>query len=96
LELAFDLAEDFADLVFDRVGPVGALLEALEIAEEVAVDEVDEVVAGECGVVVEGAVGLFGGGPGGPAMGRVDEELVGLGDQFGFNGPFLLQVVEVF
>ena len=33
LEFAFDLAEDFADLVFDGVGAGGALLEAAQVRE---------------------------------------------------------------
>ena len=46
LDLVFDLAEDFADFVFDGVGPGGLLLEAVQVGEELLVDEVAEVVAG--------------------------------------------------
>ena len=53
LELVFDFAEDLADLVFDRVGALGALLEALQVREQLAVDEVDEIVAGQRLVVIE-------------------------------------------
>jgi hypothetical protein len=42
-ELVHDLGEDLADLVFEAVGVVGAFAEALEVGEEVAVDEVDQV-----------------------------------------------------
>ena len=36
LDLVFDLAEDFADLVFDGVRPAGLLLEAVQVGEELA------------------------------------------------------------
>jgi uncharacterized protein with PhoU and TrkA domain len=40
LDAVLDLAEDFADLVFDGVRPAGLLLEAVQIGKELAVDEV--------------------------------------------------------
>ena len=46
LDFVFDFAEDFADLIFDRVGARGALLEAGEVGKELEVDEVAEIVAG--------------------------------------------------
>jgi uncharacterized protein with PhoU and TrkA domain len=60
LDLVLDLAEDLADLVFDGVGPAGALLEAGQVGEQLVVDEVAQVVAGHGGVVVELAVGRLG------------------------------------
>ena len=36
LDLVFDLAEDLADLVFDRVRPAGLLLEAVQVGKELA------------------------------------------------------------
>ena len=56
LNLVLDLAEDFADLVFDGVRAGGLLLEAVQVGEELAVDEVAEVVAGQGLVVVDLAV----------------------------------------
>ena len=56
LDFVFDLAEDFADLVFDGVRPAGLLLEAVEIGEELEVDEVAQVIAGLRFVVVDLAV----------------------------------------
>jgi hypothetical protein len=69
LDLVLDLAEDLADLVFDGVRPAGALLEAGQVGEQLAVDEVAQVVAGHGGVVVELAVGGLGRGPAFPAVG---------------------------
>jgi hypothetical protein len=81
LNLVFDFAEDFADFVFDSVGAGGTLLKAGEVGEELEVDEVAEVVAGESFVVVDLAVairaaGSFGSGPSFPAIGLVEEESV--------------------
>jgi uncharacterized protein with PhoU and TrkA domain len=63
LDLVLDLAEDLADLVFDGVRPAGLLLEAVQVGEELAVDEVAQVVAGQRLVVVELAVLVLGRGP---------------------------------
>jgi hypothetical protein len=46
LDAVLDLPENLADLVFDRVRAGGLGLEAMQIGEELAVDELDEVVAG--------------------------------------------------
>ena len=43
--LVFDLPEDFSDLVFDGVGSAGPLLETVQVGEELAVDEVPQIVA---------------------------------------------------
>jgi hypothetical protein len=64
----FDLAENFADFVFDGVRAAGALFERVQVGEQLAGDEVDEVVAGLGFVVVEVAGFVFGGGPGFPAV----------------------------
>jgi hypothetical protein len=53
LEAVLYLAEDFADLVFDGVRAGGALAEALEVGEELAVHILDQVVAGQRVVMVE-------------------------------------------
>ena len=70
--LVLDLAEDFADLVFERVGTAGFFLEAVQVGKQRQVDEVGKVGAGQRGVVVELAVLVFGRGPGLPAVGRVE------------------------
>ena len=64
----FDLAEDFADFVFDGVWAAGSLLEGVQVGEELASDEIDEVVAGLGFVVVEVAGFVFRSGPGFPAV----------------------------
>ena len=52
-ELVFDLAENFADLVFDCVGAFGAGPEAFQIGKQLVVDIFDEIVAGQRLVVIE-------------------------------------------
>ena len=63
LNLVLDLAEDLADLVFDRVRGWSAVVEAVQVGEELLVDEVAEVVAGQRLVVVDLAVFRLGRGP---------------------------------
>ena len=96
LDLVLDLPEDLADLVFDGVRPAGLLLEAVQVGEELPVDEVAEVVAGQGVVVVELAVLALWRGPAFPAIGLVEDEGVFLALQRGFVGLVLLQTVEVF
>jgi len=107
LDLVFDFAEDFADFVFDGVRAAGLLLEAVEVGEELGVDEVAEVIAGLCFVVVYGWVfrganreigvpGDFGRGPFVPAVGLVEEEGVLFAVEGGFIGFVLLERVEIF
>ncbi len=42
-ELVFDLAEDFADLVFDRVGAFGARSEAFQVRKQIAINKLDQI-----------------------------------------------------
>jgi hypothetical protein len=95
LNLVFDLAEDFADFVFDGIGTGGALLEAVEVGEELGVDEIAEVVSGERFVVVELAGLVFGRRPGFPAIGFFEKEGVFLSVEFGFGATVLLEAVEI-
>ena len=62
-DLVFDLAEDFADLVFDGVRPAGLLLETVQVGKKFLVDEVAQVVAGQSLMVIELAVLPLGRGP---------------------------------
>ena len=48
MDSSFDLVEDLPDLVLDGVQPTRLLLEAVEVGEELLVDEVAEVVADQC------------------------------------------------
>ena len=64
--------------------------------EEPGVDEGDEVWAGDGGVVVERAGLGFGGGPGGPAVGWIDDEAGFDAVQLRLQGAFAFQVVQVF
>jgi hypothetical protein len=85
-----------ADLVFDGVRAGGAGFEALQIGEESFVNVFDQVVGGGGGVVVEGAVGFFGGGPGGQAVGGAYDVGVTLAEELGLECAFVLEIVEVF
>ena len=71
LGAVFELSEDFPDLVLDGVRPGGLLLEAVQVGEEFPIDEVEEVVAGVCPVMVDLAVLALGRGPLLPAVGLV-------------------------
>ena len=46
MNLVFNFAEDFANLVFDRVRAGRPLLEPVQIRKQFAVDEITEVVTG--------------------------------------------------
>lgn len=53
LDLVLDFAEDLADLVLNGVGIRGLLLEALEVGEEIVIDEVAQIVPGQSPIVIE-------------------------------------------
>ena len=95
-DLVLDLAEDLADLVFDRVGAAGLLGEAMQIREELEVDEIAQVVAGQGPVVIELAVLALRRRPVLPAVGFVEDEGVFPAGQGGLIGQVLLEAVEVF
>jgi hypothetical protein len=56
----------------------------LQVGEQLFVDVVDQVVAGEGVVVVEAAVGFLGGSPDGPAVLGINDVGVLLAFEFGF------------
>ena len=95
LDFVFDLPEDFPDFVFDGVRPAGLLLEAVQVGEELEVDELAEVVAGHRGVVIQLAVLALGSGPAFPAIRLVEDETVFLALQLGLHGLVLLQAIEI-
>ncbi len=96
LDAVLNLAEDFANLVFDGVRAGGLGLEAVQVGEELAVDEGDEVVAGEGGVVINLAVLPFRGSPRFPAVGLVEDVGVALAVEGGLGGLVVFEGVEVF
>ena len=95
LNLVLDLAEDLTDLVFDRVRVFGGFAEPCEVGEQVAVHEIDEVVASQRNVEVDLPVGALGCRPHLPAELRLDDEVVRLAFKLGRDLTVLLQVVEV-
>ena len=52
-ELVFYLREDLSDLVLDRVGAFGSLLETLQVRKKILVDKLDQIVSGKRGIMVE-------------------------------------------
>lgn len=95
LELVFELAEDLADLVLDRVGAVGVGLELLEIGIELMVDKLLEVVARHRGKVVDLPV-LLGRCPGGPPEFLLDDRGIRGSAELGRQFFLRLEVVEIF
>ena len=96
LQLVFDLAEDFADLVFDGIGTAGPLLESGEIGEQFDVDEVTQVIAGQCYVVVDLSRRGFGCGPSFPPIGCLKNEAVGLALKLGLGSLVMFKRIKVF
>lgn len=96
LDAVLDLAEDFADLVFDGVRASGLLLETVQVGEELAVDELDQVVARLRFVVVDFAIPSLGRGPRFPTVGLIKNVDVFLAVEGGFGGLVVFEGVEVF
>jgi hypothetical protein len=71
LNAVLNFGKNLDDLVFNGVRAAGLGLEALEVGEELAVGEIQEVIAGEGVVVVELAGLVLGRGPAFPAVGLV-------------------------
>ena len=94
-DLVAQFAEDLADLVFDRVRPAGALLEALQVGEQLRIHKVAQVVAGEGGVVIQLAAGVLRRRPAAPAVGLLQDGAVGAALQGGHGGPVVFEPVEV-
>jgi len=95
-DLIFDLPEYLPDLVFDGVRPAGLFLELVEVREELLIDEIEEVVAGEGFVVVELAVLALGCSPDFPAIWHIEDEGIFATIERSFIGAVLLQPIEVF
>jgi hypothetical protein len=96
LDLVLDLPEYLGDFVFDGVGAGSAFFELLEVREELLVDEVAEVVAGEGVVVVELAGLVLRRGPGFPALRLFEDVGVFLALKLCLGGAVLFEAVEVF
>ncbi len=96
VDLVLDLAEDFADLVFDGVRAIGFLLEAVQVGKQLAVYEVAQIIAGRRFVMVRLAIVVLGRGPAFPAVRQVKNESVFPALQLGFHGLVLLQAVQKF
>jgi hypothetical protein len=94
-DLVFDLAEDLADLVFDRVRPGGLLLEAGQVGKQLVVDEVGQIAADLRPVNVELAVLALGRGPILPAIGCRENRRVLLSGQCGFRRFVLLESFQI-
>jgi hypothetical protein len=72
------LAEYLADLVLDSIRALGFCLNPCRYGKQVAIDEGDEIIARQGGVMVERAVGLLRCGPLRPAVRLIYDEVVRL------------------
>ena len=95
LDAVFNLAENFADLVFDGVRAAGLGLKTVQVGEELGVDEGDEVITSQGGVVVNLAV-LFWRSPRLPAIRSIEDVGVFPAVEGGFGGLVVFEGVEVF
>ena len=94
--LVLNLAEDLADFVFDCIRARRLLRETMEVRKELAVDEIAEIVAGQCRVVVKFPVLTLRRGPRIPAIPCVENASVLLPFQRGFGGLVLFKSIELF
>jgi hypothetical protein len=90
LNLVANLAEDFADLVFDGVRPGGLLLEAVEIGKEPRGDR--RRSSRRCDGACRRA---FRRSPAFPTIGRLEDEGVALALERGLHRAVLFEGVEV-
>ena len=90
LNLVLDFAENFTDLVFDRIGARRLLFEAVQVGNQFVVDEVPEVITGLRPVVVDLAIFVFGRSPHIPAVLLLEDVLVFFPLHGGFVGFVLL------
>ncbi len=96
LNLIANLAEDFADLVFDGVWAAGLQLESVQVSKEFGVDEITQIGAGLCGVVIELAILPLGPGPGFPAIRLFEDVGMALALKRGLRCLVLFEGVEIF
>ena len=78
------------------IGASGALLEGLEVGEELSVDVVDQVRPGARAGVVERAISLFRRGPYAPAMRCIDDRGMSAAFQRSTALALLLQIIQIF
>ena len=95
LNLVLDFAENFTDLVFDRIRSRRLLLEAVQVGDQLVVDEVPEVITGLRLVVVDLAIFVLRRRPHIPAVLLLEDVLVFFPLHRGFVGFVLLQAVEI-
>ena len=91
-----NLAEYLPDLVFQRIGSAGPLLEPLEVGEQLPINELEEVITGQGGIVVDLPILPLGSSPDVPAVLPIQKVGVSLPLQFRFRGAVLLRSVEIF
>ncbi len=96
LDAVFDLAEDLSNLIFNGVRPGGFLLEAVQVREHFLIDDGEQVVAAQGGVVVDLAVFALRRCPAFPPVWLVEDVGVFLAVQLGFGGFVAFEGVEVF
>ena len=95
LNPVLNLPKNLADLVLNRVGPGGLLLKPVQVGEQLAIDEENQIVAGQRCVVVQLSLRILGRGPGAPAVRLLENVVVGFAIQRRLGGFVLLQSVEI-
>ncbi len=96
LEFIADLGKDLPDLVLNGVRGSSPLAEAPEGGEEDTIDKVNQVIPGQGRIWISCPVSLFRGRPLRPAVLLLNDKTVFPSLQFARQGPFLLQVIQVF
>ncbi|CAK8711032.1 hypothetical protein GMJAKD_00220 [Candidatus Electrothrix aarhusensis] len=96
LEFITDLGKNLPDLVLNGVWRGSPLPEAPEIGKEDSVHKVDQIIPGQGRIQISASIGLFGGSPLGPAVLRLNDKTVLPSLQLARQGPFLLQIIQVF
>jgi hypothetical protein len=95
LNLVFDLAEDFADFILNRVRPFGFGLKLLQIGKKLMVNKILQIVAAAGRMMVYLTRPVFGSRPRLPLKFRLENGSAALPGQFGPVLPLLLKIIKI-
>jgi len=96
LDAVFNLAEDLTNLIFDGIWAGGTLFKTHQVWEQLAVDELSQVVAGLGLFVVNLVVFAFGGGPAFPSVWLAQDVIVLLSRKRRPGGFFRFECIKIF
>ena len=94
-DLVADLAEDFTDLVLDRIWSARSILESRQIGEQVVIDKLQQVIP-DLGILRQLTMAILRCGPAVPAIGLLQDRGSSATLQQGHGGAVVLQAIEVF